>query len=169
MSREIENALEKEDWKEARRLARSALHRKPNDHWLITRLSLTYYEQFDYRRALAIGRQAYRLAPRCPLVLWDMAGTLDMLQKYRDAAIIFQRLIRRGIESIAFDSCGEGLAWARGLVADCWYRLARVYGKQKFRRKAVRCYLQHLSMRGPGCRSIYPIREVRREFHEFAG
>ena len=169
MSREIENAIEGEDWKKARRLVRAALRRKPNDHWLLARLSLTYYEELDYRRALTIAQRAYKLAPRCPLVLWELAGTLDMLGRYRQAMVIFQRLIRRGVESIAFDDCGEGLAWARGLVADCWYRLARLHSKRSCRRYAVRCYRQHLAMRGPGCRSIYPLREMRREFHEYEG
>lgn len=169
MSREIESAIKRDDWKTARRLVRAALRQQPNDHWLLARLSLTYYEEFDYRRALAIGQRAYKLAPRCPLVLWDLAGTLDMLGRHREAMIIFHRLIRRGIESIAFDDCGEGLAWARGLVADCWYRLARLHSKRNRRRDAVRCYRQHLAMRGPGCHSIYSLREVRRELHEYAG
>jgi len=164
MSREIESAIQRHDWKEARRLVRAALRRHPNDHWLLTRLSLTYYEQFDYRRALAIARRANQLAPHCPLVLWDLGGALDMLGRHTEAIAIFRRLIRRGVESIAFGDCGEGLAWARGLVADCWFRLACLHSKRGRRRDAVSCYRRHLAMRGRGCRSIYPLQDVRREF-----
>jgi tetratricopeptide (TPR) repeat protein len=167
MSRKIENLLRKEKWMEARRLIKTELRSQPADHWLLARLALTYYEQFDYGRALAIGQRAYKLAPHCPLVLWDLAGTFDMLERYREAGVIFRRIIQRGVQSIAFDDCGEGLGWARGLVADCWYRLARLHGKRGRRRDAVRCYQQHLAMRGPGCRSIYPLQKVRGELHDY--
>jgi hypothetical protein len=58
MSREIENAIRRDDWKGARRLVRAALRRQPDSHWLLARLALTYYEEFDYERALTIGQQA---------------------------------------------------------------------------------------------------------------
>ena len=112
MSREIEAAIKRDDWHGARRLIRAELRRQPDSHWLLTRLALTYYETFDYKRALAIGLQAYELAPQCPLVLWDLAGSYDMLRRHRDAIPIYRKLIRRGVESIAYDECGEGLARA---------------------------------------------------------
>ncbi|MEO8351243.1 MAG: tetratricopeptide repeat protein [Chthoniobacteraceae bacterium] len=168
MSLEIENAIKRDDWKGARRLIRAALRRRPDSHWLLARLSLTYYEEFDYARALAIGQQASELAPHCPLVLWDLAGTLDMLGRHREAMPFYRRLIRRGVESVAFGDCGEGLAWARGLVADCWYRLAHCERELGRRVRAVHCYEKHLALRGPGCRSIYPLRDVRRELRDHA-
>ncbi|MEI6076706.1 MAG: hypothetical protein WCS94_14080 [Verrucomicrobiota bacterium] len=168
MSLEIESAIKRDDWKGARRLVRAALRQQPDSHWLVARLSLTYYEELDYERALTIGQQAYGLAPHCPLVLWDLAGTLDMLERYREAMPLYRRLIRRGVESVAFGDCGEGLAWARGLIADCWYRLAHCERESGHRARAVHCYQQHLAMRGPGCRSIYPLRDVRKELRDCA-
>jgi tetratricopeptide (TPR) repeat protein len=168
MSREIENAVKRDDWTGARRLVRAALRQQPDSHWLVARLALTCYEEFDYKHALTIGQQAYKLAPHCPLVLWDLAGTLDMLGRHREAILLYRRLIRRGAESLAFGDCGEGLAWARGLVADCWYRLAHCEQELGHRTLAVRCYHQHLAMRGPGCRSIYPLRNVRKEMRDHA-
>ena len=169
MSREIEEAIRRDAWKEARRLVRAALRRHPNDHWLLARLSLTYYEERDYQRALSIVQRAYALAPHCPLVLWDLGGSLDMLGRHTEAVRVFRRLVRRGVESIAFGDCGEGLARARGLVADCWYRLARLHSKRARRRDAILCYRRHMSMRGRACHSIYPLKDVRREFLEYAG
>ena len=69
----IEEAIQQEDWMTARRLVHAALRRDPNSHWLLTRLGLTYYEQYDYKRALLYAKRAYKLAPGCPLVLWDLA------------------------------------------------------------------------------------------------
>ena len=166
MSLKIENAIRRENWKKARQLIQSDLRLEPNSHWLLSRMALTYYEEHKYKRALTIGLKAYKVQPNCPLVLWDLAGTLDMLGRYREASVIYRRLIRRGVESIAFGDCGEGLAWARGLVADCWYRLARCAKQQRHTAKAVKCYEQHLDLRGSGCRSIYPLQIVRKELAE---
>jgi tetratricopeptide (TPR) repeat protein len=166
MSSLIEKAIAREDWKRARHLIKANLRREPRSHWLITRLALTYYEQHDYRRALSLDRKAYKIMPTCPLVLWDLAGTLSMLDKQQEASFIFRKLIRRGVKTIAHGDCGEGVAWARGLVADSWYRLAlcaKKLGRPK--NQIVRYYTEHLSMRGPGCRSIYPLADVRRELH----
>ena len=163
MSREIETAIERSDWKEARRLIRAVLRIRPDSHWHLTRLSMTYYEDRDYDRALATGLQAYELAPNCPLVLWDLAGAFDMLDRHLEAVRLYRRLINCGVEVVAVGDCGEGRAWARGLIADCWYRTARCESKRGQRVRAAQSYEQHLKMRGPGCRSIYDIAAVRRE------
>ncbi len=166
MSKAIESKIKRHDWRGARRLLRAELRRDPTNHWLLTRMSLIHYEQHHYRRALSYSRRAYRLAPWCPLVLWDHAGDLDMLGRKREAIAIYRRLVKRGVRSIATGRCGEGLAWARGLVADCWYRLASSYRTLGRQRAATNAYRQHLRMRGPGCRSIYVAADARKQLRQ---
>jgi len=166
MSKEIEELIDAENWKGARQLIRAALRKEPDSHWLLTRLGLTYYEEGNYEKALFYEAQALRLAPRCPLVLWDYAGTLDMLGQNRKAIAIYRKLIKRGVDKIANGECGEGMAWARGLVADCLYRIAKCYEKLGEQKKALSYYVRHLERRGPGSRSIYPIGEVKRVVRE---
>jgi tetratricopeptide (TPR) repeat protein len=166
MSCAIEDAINRDEWKRARKLIVAELRNAPDHHWLLARLSLTYYEEFHYARALTFAQQAYESMPRCPLVTWELAGTLHMLKRQREAIKLYTRLVRRGVEAIAYGACGEGIASARGTVADCWYRLAQCHRELGHRARALRCYQQHLAMRGPGCRSIYPVREVRRELRE---
>jgi len=166
MSDAIERLIDSDDWKGARRLIRGALRKKPSSHWLLTRLGLTYYEEHNYEKALFYESQAMKLAPSCPLVLWDYAGTLDMLGRSKESIAIYKKIVRRGLEEIAYGECGEGLAWARGLVADCIYRLAKSYDEDGAYKKAVDYYEQHLRLRGPGCRSIYSIEEVKRRIKE---
>lgn len=163
----IETAIANDKWDQAQRLIERALVSEPDSHWLLTRLSLCLYEKRDYRRALTFSKKALKLAPRCPLVLWDYAGALDMLGREREALRIYRSLVRRGIDSIAFGECGEGRAWARGLIADCHYRMSHCYREIGNHRKAVDEMRKHLARRGPGCRSIYDLREVRREFRQF--
>jgi tetratricopeptide (TPR) repeat protein len=79
MSKAIEAAIRSERWKKARQLIRAELNEKPNSHWLLTRLGLTYYEERAYRASLWYSQKALRLAPECLLALWDYAGSLQML------------------------------------------------------------------------------------------
>jgi hypothetical protein len=86
-----------------------------------------------------------------------------VLGRLPEAIEIYQKLIRRGVESMAYGDCGEGLAWARGLICDCHYRLAHCHKHQNKNREAIRAFKKALSLRGHGCRSIYPIKEMRSE------
>lgn len=163
MSREIEALISAEMWSEARALILAALEPSAENHWLLARLALTYYEQRRYGEALNVARQAEQLSPRCPLVLWELGGALDMLGRSEEAIRIYKQITRRGVRRIAVGECGEGTARARGLVADCWYRVARCYSRTGHAKLSSEAYVRHLRMRGSGCRSIYPIAKVRRE------
>ena len=61
------------------------LRRKRDDHWLLSRLALTHYEQRQYRRALHYELKALQIAPYCHLVVWGYAGTLEMLERNKEA------------------------------------------------------------------------------------
>jgi tetratricopeptide (TPR) repeat protein len=163
VSREIEKAIADDDWEAARLLIQSALEEQPENHWLLTRLALTYYEQFDYQRALELSCQALAIESECPLALWDYAGALEMLDRPEEALTFYQRIIDRGIDSLAYDQCGEGRARARGLSADSHYRMSHCYLALGDKDKAVEMMRLHLQQRGPGCQSIYPIAGVRKE------
>src|SRR2546423_8885420 len=163
MSTEIEQTIEREDWEAARGLIITALHESPDEHWLLTRLGLAYYEERRYKEARQYAEQALAIAPDCPLVLWDYAGTLEMLDHSEDALRIFQQIVDRGIDAIAYGECGEGVGWARGLIVDCHYRMAHCYQDLAQPKAAKSEYEKHLMLRGPGARSIYPIAQVRKE------
>jgi tetratricopeptide (TPR) repeat protein len=164
MSSAIEEHIAKNDWDAARLLIQAQLDKEPEDpHWLLTRLGLTHYEQYNYERALELEEQAFALAPDCPLVLWDYAGTLEMLDRPTEALVIYQRIIGRGVASLAYDKCGEGRARARALFVDSLYRMSHCFTAIGDHAKAVETMGKHLEQRGPGCQSIYPIAQVRKE------
>jgi tetratricopeptide (TPR) repeat protein len=157
----IERAIAANYWVRARRLIRQGLRRKLDDHWLLTRLSLTYYEQRQYRKSLQYVIEALQVAPYCPLAVWDYAGTLDMLRRKKKALQVYQWLISWGEDTIAYGECGEGIRFARSLIADCYYRIALIHEERREPAKAVRAYKQHLRCRKLGIRSIYPLSEVK--------
>jgi hypothetical protein len=156
----IEELIENERWSDARTLVREALKRKPRSHWLLTRLSLTYYEERQYTHALQYAKRAFALAPSCPLVLWDYAGALQMLGRHSEALDLYARIVTRDISELAYGDCGEGKAWARGLIADAHYRASlslRAVGNEQ---ASLSAFDQCLDLRGPGCRSIYRLKEL---------
>jgi hypothetical protein len=94
-------------------------------------------------------------------VLWDYAGVLQALGRHEDALDLYARIVTRGIDRIANGECGEGRAWARGLVSDAHYRASlslKAVGNEEAPETA---FEQCLDIRGPGCRSIYRLDELR--------
>jgi tetratricopeptide (TPR) repeat protein len=152
---QVETLIELEKWADARRAIEKELKSAPDNHWLLTRLSTTYYEEGDYESALKWVEKARAIAPDCPLVLWDYAGTLDMLGRPREALAVYRSLLDRGAEAIANDECGEGMDWATALLTDCVYRVGNCVEDLGDRQKAAELYRRYLHLLDLGSRSIY--------------
>jgi tetratricopeptide (TPR) repeat protein len=165
----INGLFKREQWAQARKLLQKRLEKEPKNHWLLTRLGTTYYEERDYPKALDLSRQAIQLAPECSLVLWDLASTLEMLGDDRGALRAYRGLFARGPQRIADDECGEGMPWALSLLTDCLFSAAGCLHRIGDRDAAVSCLRQHLELRTLGAKSIYSRREVGKRFAEIAG
>jgi tetratricopeptide (TPR) repeat protein len=123
----INDLFDREDWHGAIGVISAGLDREPKKgwmrHWWLTRLSTAYYELRDYTKALELARAAYRIAPNCPLVLWDLAGVYEASGDSRKAVATYSRLLKMGVRKIATDECGEGIDWAKAIIGDVHYRL----------------------------------------------
>jgi len=161
--REVNNLILSEKYEEARALTLLLLEDEPDDHWLLVELAETYYEQKNYEKSIEYTEQALKISPHCPLVLWQHAGTLDMLKRSEDAVIIYKRLLRRGIQKIAYGECHEGIRWARSLVNDCRYRLGLVYADLGEFQNAIKYLNSHINHRNRNCYSIYDLRMVKKK------
>jgi tetratricopeptide (TPR) repeat protein len=139
---------------------RQRLKVEPRHHWLLTRLSSVYYEQGRYALALKYAEKAFAEVPSCPLVLWDYAGALQMLGRHNEALDLYARIVTRGVNNVANGECGEGRAWARGLVSDSHYRASLSLKAIGNERASLSAFEQCLDLRGPGCRSIYQLNEL---------
>lgn len=164
--KEIETAIAAENWIGARKLVRAQLRRSPNDHYLLGRLALTFYEQRKYERALDLDLKALQQAPYCPLLVWGHAGTLDMLGRLNEAMSLYRWLLSRGEEQLAHGECGEGILKARSLIADCHYRIACIWRKKRQWKRATVEFETYLSMRRKGFGSIYSLREVKVQYEK---
>lgn len=159
LSEKINNLFNKEKWDDARALIEGELT-KPgniNDHWLLTRLATTYYEKKEYPTALEHLKKAKELAPRCPLVLWEYAGTLDALGKFDEAIDVYVSLLRRGAPAIANEECGEGTEWAVGLLTDCLFRIGVCLKHQGKMAKSWRFFTGYEEVVRAGAKSIYTV------------
>jgi hypothetical protein len=64
------------------------------------------------------------------------------------------------VDRIATGDCGEGRAWARGLVADSHYRASISLKAIGHEEASLSAFEQCIDLRGPGCRSIYRLDEL---------
>jgi tetratricopeptide (TPR) repeat protein len=133
----IEKAVQAEDWVGARRVIEAVLRHKPKDHWLLSRLALTYYEQREYEKALYWDAMALQEAPYCPLAIWGYAGSLDMLRRFSEALSLYRWLLSWDEKELAYGDCGEGIRRARSLIADCHYRIAGIWEKKRQWKRAL--------------------------------
>jgi len=156
----------KEDWNRAIELNSRLLKNEPDNHWLITRLSSSYYEARQYRKALFLAKKALSIDPYCPLALWDYATSLDMLERESEAILIWKKLLKRGAERVAYGDCGEGIRWAESLMNDCRYRIGRSYVRMGKISTGKKYYKMHLNHRKAGLPSLYSRREVEAQLRK---
>lgn len=84
-----------------------------------------------------------------------------MLERRKEALEIYRWLISWGEDELAYGQCGEGIQRARSLIADCFYRIARIHERIGLHKRALQFYNEHLSRRTRGTRSIYPLKTVK--------
>ena len=166
---QIEKAINSSDWAGARKLIEIELAQNPNNHWLLSQLALTFYEQRDYEQALRLDIRALNEAPYCPLAIWGYAGTLDMLGRQNEARKLYRWLISWGEEELAYGECGEGIRRARALIADCHYRIASIWEDKGQRKRALASYAEYLAKRALGHGSIYSLRDAKVRYKNLSG
>lgn len=148
------------DWQNALLELLNFLEEESNSFWFNTSLSSIYYELREYDTALLYAEKAYKLNPKSPLVMWDYAVVLLMVDKKQKAIKLWKRILSLEENEIAFNLTSEGLKWARALRNDCYYRIGQAYyylGQDKLANEYIQTHLSH---RKKGQMSIYTKKEV---------
>ena len=153
-------------WEKARKLLSKEVAKEPDNHWLLTQLGVTFYEQRHYEEALRLFLKSQSIVPDCPLTLWNLAGALDALGKHAQAVRIYRWLLESDT-SPAQDPCWESDAWAEALKADCLYRLGVIHERRGRKRQAERCYRQYLDLLLLGVNGTYSADDVARRIRDF--
>jgi tetratricopeptide (TPR) repeat protein len=155
LSKKINQLSKEGDWNALIEFIGHELKQEPNNHWLLAQMASAYYEKKDYEEAYIYIGEAMSYQENCPFVLWHLASIFRMRDRQEDAITIWEELLNRGVEKIAFDECGEGLEWAKSLISDCKYMISKTYrelGKKDLAKNYKDAYLKDIEA---GVRSIY--------------
>jgi tetratricopeptide (TPR) repeat protein len=165
---QIDDLFRRGEWVEARKLLEEERETDPNNHWLLTQLGVTFYEQKRYEDALKLFLASLSLVDNCPLTLWNLAGTLDALGKYGGAMQIYTWLLKSKT-SPSDDPCWESKEWADALKADSVYRLGVCFQNLGKKEEAEYCYRQYLNLLLVGIDSSYSMEDVARRIRGLQG
>jgi tetratricopeptide (TPR) repeat protein len=164
-SQEIDDLIDREEWGNARALIEKELAKAPNDHWLLTQLAETYYEQRRYKKALELLLKSRAIGSDCPLTLWHLAGTLDALEYHTGAIRIFSWLLKSK-RSAEDDPCWESKEWTDALKTDCVYRIGVCYQHLGRKDKAKPYFQRYIAILSAGALGSYPIEDAMRRIRE---
>lgn len=155
----VETLLHQQRWEEARQLLQKELVREPNNHWLLTQLGVTHYEQGQYQEALKSLLPSLDIVPDCPLTLWNLAGALGALDRPEEAIAIYTGLLRSN-KSAADDPCWESDEWTEALKTDCVYRLGVCFQHLGRRKSAEHCFRQYINLLLAGMNGSYSVEDA---------
>jgi tetratricopeptide (TPR) repeat protein len=148
LSRQIDDAFDRGDWSGARQLIGRQLKREPGHHWLLARMSAAHFEEKNYAQALKYIKRALKVAPDCPLVTWDYAGTLLALGQCQEALAIYQRMLA---DAKRLASCphgeGEGPDWGYSLALDCIFMIGVCHQNLGDRSRAADAFQAFIGLR----------------------
>jgi tetratricopeptide (TPR) repeat protein len=162
---EIDELIDQEEWVKARVLIEKALRAEPVNHWLLTQLAETYYEQRQYKKALEILLRSRDLVADCPLTLWHLAGTLDALGYYGGALRLYTWLLESQ-KTAADDACWESAAWTNALKTDCVFRIGLCLRHLHRKDRAASCFRRYIDLVVAGATGSYPVDDAVEQIRE---
>ncbi len=167
ITNKIESCLSHNEWSKARTLILGELRNEPDDHWLLTQLGVTFYEEKKYKAAIEKFLESFRLDSDCPLTLWNLAGALDSLGQSQKAINIYAQLLGSKITA-ADDPCWESSEWADSLKTDCLYRVGCCFAKLKQKKNAVACFREYITIQSETGKGIYSVDDAKKWISKLA-
>ncbi|MBI3865850.1 MAG: hypothetical protein HY290_28585 [Planctomycetia bacterium] len=138
------------------------------DHIALIRHGNELHEARCYAAALPWLERAHRVAPRCPVAIYDRANTLHMLDRDKEAEPLLRGLLRATVEELRQgcpDSCPDSSP--RSLQLDVHFLLFLVLlDSGGPRDEAFVLAAKHLRLRRRGLHSLWSARKVRAEISE---
>lgn len=149
ISKRIDALFSEQQWSALDQLIAESLQGTADDHWLHVRRADAWYAQGKYAKAERLFQKVLESLPRCPLGRWGLANVLMARGNADDARKLFVSLARQKPEVMGTGECGEGVRWARGLVADAHFRLGQLEeqaGAKAAARRRYQAYLRTLEL-----------------------
>ncbi len=159
--------IHKDEYKKALSLILKELKKFSENAFLLSCLSETYYHLHEYKKALVASKKANELVQNDPLYIWNYAGDLMMVGRKEEAIRQFMRIVKKGLQTVAFGKGGEGLQWAKSLINDSRCCIGSCYGDLKDYPMAVKWIRSHLRNRRAGIPSIFKAEEAREMLRKY--
>lgn len=160
LSKVVHIHIRNNEYNKARAILFKELRKEPHNHWLLAKIGETYKGTNNNSLSLRYLKKAQTIAPNCPHTLWHLSATYYRIGEYDKSKKILRSLLRRGVKSIAFGLCGEGIQFSRSLLNDSRVRLALIYKKQDDIKMAIRYLNLHLKYRARGNASNYTKKQI---------
>jgi len=165
----VQKLKNEENWEELKNLLLSHIDQCPdNNYWALTELSAVYGQLDMVEDSLSTAEKAMQLKGKEDDVWmnYHYAHALWKNEKYDEAVAQCNIILRKRIETIAYNEHGEGLKFARGIANDTLYMKGRVMMDQGKYTEAKKMISKHLSQRRRGIYSDYPRRLVEKKLKE---
>ncbi|WP_226994067.1 tetratricopeptide repeat protein [Myxococcus hansupus] len=149
ISKRIDAFFSEQQWDALDQLISESLQGTSDDHWLHVRRADAWYARGKYAKAARLFQKVLESVPRCPLGRWGLANALMARGDTNEARKLFLSLARQKPEVMGTRECGEGVRWARGLVADAHFRLGQLEeqaGAKAAARRRYQSYLRTLEL-----------------------
>ncbi len=169
LTNQVNQYFDNEDCQSAITLLKEELAKVPDDHWLNAQLAISYYELKNYQTAIEFSEKAVQLSPNCPLALDYHASILLANGKVEEALHIWNNLLEKDVQGIAFGECGEGVRFAKSLLNDVRFSMGDAYVELDDKEKALSYYKSHLANRQKGIFSNIKRSEVLKEINKIEG
>ena len=117
--------------------------------------------QISLKRVLKYSKIAYKINPKSPLVLWDYAGLLIMLNKETDAIKFYKRILSKTPEETGKVQTTAGIRWAKSLLNDCRFKMGLSYFRIYNDKLAKKYFSEHLKNRKSGLPSLFSKNDVK--------
>ena len=93
----------------------------PSEYFICTELSNAYHMLGMYKESEQASLEAMQLEPNDVLVIYNYAVALYSNEKFSEAIVQLNRILKRKINAIAYGVHGEGMKWAMSIKNDSLY------------------------------------------------
>ena len=135
----------------------------PSEYFICTELSNAYHMLGMYKESEQASLEAMRLEPNDVLVVYNYAVALYSNEKFSEAIVQLNRILKRKIDTIAYGVHGEGMKWAMSIKNDSLYLKAICQLNLGKLKEAYKLIVKHLAQRRRGVYSDFTKKQVTRK------
>jgi tetratricopeptide repeat protein len=135
----------------------------PSEYFICTELSNAYHMLGMYKESEQASLEAMQLEPNDVLVIYNYAVALYSNEKFSEAIVQLNRILKRKINTIAYGVHGEGMKWAMSIKNDSLYLKAICQLNLGKLKEAYKLIVKHLAQRRRGVYSDFTKKQVTRK------